>query len=64
MCLQADNLAMAKLGVERNRDVKPIGDKITGPEIGAEKAEEKIFKEARHEDKIIAGVRTKIDKEK
>ncbi len=53
-----------KLGVKRNRDVKPISDKIVGPEIGAEKAEEKIFEEARREDRVISGVRTKIDKRK
>ncbi|MGA9140967.1 MAG: hypothetical protein WBZ29_12130 [Methanocella sp.] len=55
---------MAKLGVERKRDVKPISHRPAGPEIAAEKAEEKIFEEARREDKIISGVRTKIDKRK
>jgi hypothetical protein len=64
LSLQADFLLMAKLGVERNRDVKPISDRIVGPEIRVEKAEEKIFEEARDEDKVISGVRTKIDKEK
>ena len=55
---------MVKIGVKRDRDVRPISDRITGPEIGAEKAEEKIFDEARREDRIISGVRTKIDKSK
>jgi len=55
---------MVKIGVTRNRDVKPISHRPCGPEIGAEKAEEKIWEEARKEDKIVSGVRTKIDKRK
>jgi hypothetical protein len=55
---------MAKLGVERNKDVKPISHRPAGPEIGAEKAEEERFEQARREDRVIAGVRTKIDKRK
>ena len=55
---------MGKLGVQRNKDVKPVSHRPAGPEIAAEKAEEKRFEEARREDKIISGVRTKIDKSK
>jgi hypothetical protein len=55
---------MGKLGVQRNKDVKPVSHRHAGPEIAAEKAEEKRFEEARREDKIISGVRTKIDKSK
>ncbi|OPY25791.1 MAG: hypothetical protein A4E28_02929 [Methanocella sp. PtaU1.Bin125] len=55
---------MAKPGVERNRDVKPISHRHAGPEIRAEKVHEERFQQARREDRVIAGVRSKIDKGK
>jgi hypothetical protein len=64
LCLHVEISLMAKLGVQRDRDVKPISHRPAGPEIRAEKAEEERFEQARREDKIIAGVRTKIDKSK
>jgi hypothetical protein len=39
-------------------------DNIAGPEIKAEKAEEKTFCKSRREGRIVSGVRTKIDKRK
>jgi len=55
---------MARIGVARKRDVQPIGDRIAGPEIAVERAERKIFDDARRADEIISGVRTKIDRSK
>lgn len=52
---------MSKLGVERNKDVKPISHRPAGPEIRAEKAQDERFEQARQEDRIIAGYRSKID---
>ncbi len=40
------------------------GPKFVGPEIGAEKAEEKRFEESRRKYRIISDVRTRIDTEK
>jgi hypothetical protein len=39
-------------------------DKLAGPEIKAEKAEEKTFCKSRRKGRIVSGVRTKIDKMK
>lgn len=64
LCLCVDSLLMGKLGVQRNKNVKPVSHRHAGPEIAAEKAEEKRFEQARREDKIISDVRTKIDKRK
>jgi len=55
---------MVRMGVRRGRKARPDGDRIVGPETAAEKAEEKIFEEAVREDRIVDGVRTRIDRRK
>jgi hypothetical protein len=37
---------------------------FVGPEISAEKAEQRIFKEAREQGRVISGVRSRIDRSK
>jgi len=39
-------------------------DQLAGPEIKAEKAEEKTFCKSRRKGRIVSGVRTKIDRSK
>ena len=55
---------MYRKDVARDTEGGRPGPKFVGPEIGAERAEEKQFEESRREDKIISGVRTRIDSEK
>jgi hypothetical protein len=53
---------MYRKDVAKSTEGGKPGTGFVGPEIGAEKAEEKEFEESRRRDEIVSGIRTKIDK--
>jgi hypothetical protein len=53
---------MVRKDVIVDTSVRLDDGRYAGPEISAEKAEQKIFEEARQQGRVISDVRTRIDR--
>ncbi len=64
MCPEGDLSTMYRKDVAKSTEGGKPGPKFVGPEIAAEKAEEKEFVESRRKGEIVSGVRKRIDRRK